>query len=93
MQQTFWIEVGLPCYHMYQHVSLYNAVYLPASCLRCAILILNITGSENDSLYKILAPQWRFDKRIMVFNETDIITIISQIFFKSCIIDQVIKTR
>ena len=79
MQQTFWIEVGLPCDHMYQHVSLYIAVYLPASCVTCEILILNLTGGENDSLYKILAPQWRFDKRIVFFNEMNVVTIISQI--------------
>mgnify|MGYP001799840251 CR=1 FL=1 len=65
--KPLWIEVGLPCDHMYQHVSLYNAVYLPASCVTYEILILNLTVSENDSLYKILAPQWRFDKQIMVF--------------------------
>ena len=46
----------------------------------------NLTVSENDSLHKILAPRWRFDKRIMVFNEMNVVTIISQILFTSCII-------
>ena len=51
--------------------------------MRSEIWILNLTGSENDSPYKILAHQWRFDMPIIVFNEMNIVTIVSQtdIFF------------